>query len=143
MRRSYIIFLVLAGAVLAGCGGATGKGRDSDVRNANEMRTGYSRAMINDRMSGWYNKDACVGFPNANSTNGVVQPETAATWDYVPGVVAKGILDVWSLYRDSAWADAWYEGLAQWVEGLEGEKNWAKGGIREKMSAARKNQRGY
>lgn len=137
MKRSYIIFLILAGVVLAGCGGATGKGRDSDVRNANEMRTGYSRAMINDRMSGWYNKDACVGFPNANSTNGVVQPETAATWDYVPGVVAKGILDVWSLYRDSAWADAWYEGLAQWVEGLEGEKNWAKGGILDDLNCAK------
>ena len=147
MKRSYIIFLILAGVVLAGCGGATGKGRDSDVRNANEMRTGYSRAMINDRMSGWYNKDACVGFPNANSTNGVVQPETAATWDYVPGVVAKGILDVWSLYRDSAWADAWYEGLAQWVEGLEEptpdssmkgrEKNWAKGGILDDLNCAK------
>ena len=52
MKRSYIIFLVLAGVVLAGvvlagCGGATGKGRDSDVRNANEMRTRYSRIMIN------------------------------------------------------------------------------------------------
>ena len=95
--KSHLFVLALAGVVLAGCGGVTGKGRGSDVRNANEMRTGYSRAMINDRMSGWYNKDACVGFPNANSTNGVVQPETAATWDYVPGVVAKGILDVWSL----------------------------------------------
>ena len=135
--KSHLLVLALAGVVLAGCGGATGKGRDSDVRNANEMRTGYSRAMINDRMSGWYNKDACVGFPNANSTNGVVQPETAATWDYVPGVVAKGILDVWSLYRDSAWADAWYEGLAQWVEGLEGEKNWAKGGILDDLNCAK------
>ena len=147
MEAKAIIFLVLAGVVLAGCGGATGKGPDSDVRNENEMRTGYSRAMINDRMSGWYNKDACVGFPNANSTNGVVQPETAATWDYVPGVVAKGILDVWSLYRDSAWADAWYEGLAQWVEGLEEptpapslkgrEKNWARGGILDDLNCAK------
>ena len=120
--KSHLFILILAGAVLAGCGGA---------------QTHYSRIMINDRMSGWYNKDACVGFPNANSTNGVVQPETAATWDYVPGVVAKGILDVWSLYRDSAWADAWYEGLAQWVEGLEGEKNWAKGGILDDLNCAK------
>ena len=131
------IILLLAGAMLAGCGGTTGKGRDSDVRNANEMRTGYSRAMINDRMSGWYNKDACVGFPNANSTNGVVQPKTAATWDYVPGVVAKGILDVWSLYRDSAWADAWYEGLAQWVEELNVESLEIKGGILDDLNCAK------
>ena len=140
MKRSYIIFLALAGVVLAGCGGVTGKGRGSDVRNANEMRTGYSRAMINDRMSGWYNKDACVGFPNANSTNGVVQPETAATWDYVPGVVAKGILDVWSLYRDSAWADAWYEGLAQWAESeacVAHAAQMMRGGILDDLNCAK------
>ncbi len=138
--KSHLFILVLAGAVLAGCGGATGKGQDSDVRNANEMRTGYSRAMINDRMSGWYNKDACVGFPNANSTNGVVQPETAATWDYVPGVVAKGILDVWSLYRDSAWADAWYEGLAEWAESdacVAHAAQMMKGGILDDLNCAK------
>ena len=45
--KSHLFVLILAGAVLAGCGGATGKGQDSDVRNANEMRTGYSRIMIN------------------------------------------------------------------------------------------------
>ena len=119
MRRSYIIFFVLAGMVLAGCGGKTGFKPDSDVRNANEMRMRYSKEMINSRMSSWYNKDTEGGFPNANSTNGIVQPATEASWDYVPGVVAKGILDVWSLYQDSAWADAWYEGLAEWVEKLE------------------------
>lgn len=75
----------------------------------------YSREMINARMSAWHNKDAEVGFPNANSTNGTVLPAVEATWDYVPGVVAKGILDVWELYQDSAWADAWYIGLADWA----------------------------
>ena len=137
MRRSYIIFFVLAGMVLAGCGGKTGFKPNSDVRNANEMRMRYSKEMINSRMSSWYNKDAEVGFPNANSTNGIVQPEAEASWDYVPGVVAKGILDVWSLYQDSAWADAWYEGLAEWVEKLEGEKNWAKGGILDDLNCAK------
>lgn len=132
MKNRIILALCAAGVVLAGCGGE---------------QTHYSRIMINDRMSGWYNKDACVGFPNANSTNGVVQPETAATWDYVPGVVAKGILDVWSLYQDSAWADAWYKGLAEWAEGLEeptpdpslkgGEKDWAKGGILDDLNCAK------
>lgn len=74
----------------------------------------YSREVIDARMSWWYNKDTQVGFPNANSTNGIVLPSEAASWDYVPGVVAKGILDVWEYYQDSAWADAWYEGLCQW-----------------------------
>lgn len=140
MKRSYIIFLILAGVVLAGCGGKTGYKPNSDVRNANEMRTRYSAKMINDRMSGWYNKDACVGFPNANSTNGVVQPETAATWDYVPGVVAKGILDVWSLYQDSAWADAWYKGLAEWAESdacVAHAAQMMKGGILDDLNCAK------
>ena len=137
MRRSYIIFFVLAGMVLAGCGGKTGFKPNSDVRNANEMRMRYSQEMINSRMSSWYNKDTEVGFPNANSTNGIVQPETEASWDYVPGVVAKGILDVWSLYQDSAWADAWYEGLAEWVEKLKVESLELKGGILDDLNCAK------
>ena len=74
----------------------------------------YSREMIDARMSCWYNKNAQVGFPNSNSTNGIILPETDASWDYVSGVVAKGILDVWEYYQDSAWADAWYKGLCAW-----------------------------
>jgi len=113
-----ILYIVLAVAVLTGCGGKTGretgKAPNRDVRNANEMRTRYSAEMINARMSAWHNKDTQVGFPNANSTNGIVKPEQEASWDYVPGVVAKGILDVWEYYQDSAWADAWYEGLCEW-----------------------------
>ena len=84
-------------------------------RKESEGKVRYSREMINARMSAWHNKDAEVGFPNANSTNGTVLPAVEATWDYVPGVVAKGILDVWELYQDSAWADAWYIGLADWA----------------------------
>lgn len=84
-------------------------------RKESETKVSYSREMINARMSAWHNKDAEVGFPNANSTNGTVLPAVEATWDYVPGVVAKGILDVWELYQDSAWADAWYIGLADWA----------------------------
>lgn len=132
--------MVLAGAVLAGCGGKTGFKPNGDVRNANEMRMRYSQEMINSRMSSWYNKDTEVGFPNANSTNGIVQPETEASWDYVPGVVAKGILDVWSLYQDSAWADAWYEGLAQWAESeacVAHAAQMMKGGILDDLNCAK------
>lgn len=94
----------------------------------------YSQEMINARMSCWYNKDAQVGFPNANSTNGIVVPAEAASWDYVPGVVAKGILDVWEYYQDSAWADAWYEGLCQW--GLA-QTATDKGGILDDLNCTK------
>lgn len=101
MRNTFYI-LCLVAMVLTGCGGNAGS------------KHRYSQQMINARMSAWHNKDAEVGFPNANSTNGIVMPAQEASWDYVPGVVAKGILDVWTLYQDSAWADAWYEGLCEW-----------------------------
>ncbi len=110
-----ILYIVFAVALLTGCGQKAGKASDRDVRNANEMCSRYSAEIINARMSAWYNKDNQVGFPNANSTNGIIQPEAEASWDYVPGVVAKGILDVWEYYQDSAWADAWYEGLCAWA----------------------------
>ena len=77
----------------------------------------YSQEVINARMTSWKNKDNRVGFPNANSTNGSTDPGAAASWDYVPGVVAKGILDCWEFYQDSAWAEAWYQGLRSWALG--------------------------
>lgn len=79
----------------------------------------YSKEVINARMTSWKNKDSRVGFPNANSTNGSTTPGTAASWDYVPGVVAKGILDVWAYYQDEEWADAWFIGLREWARGKQ------------------------
>ena len=94
----------------------------------------YSQELINARMTAWHNKDAEVGFPNANSTNGITKPEHFATWDYVPGVVAKGILDVWAYYQDSAWADAWYKGLEQWALQFKGESLEFRGGILDDLN---------
>ena len=110
-------------AVLCGC-----------AKQQPEQATRYSREVIDARMSAWYNKDTQVGFPNANSTNGIVAPETAANWDYVPGVVAKGILDVWEYYQDSAWADAWYEGLCAWALTKEATD---KGGILDDLNCTK------
>ncbi|MBQ4395153.1 MAG: glycoside hydrolase family 88 protein [Paludibacteraceae bacterium] len=123
MKTTHIIVMAAAGILLAAC--------------AKPQPRCYSREMIDARMSAWYNKDNCVGFPNANATNGVTIPEHAATWDYVPGVVAKGILDVWQYYQDSAWADAWYLGLAQWVEQLSVESLELRGGILDDLNCAK------
>jgi len=80
---------------------------DSSVR--------YSQEVINARMTSWRNKSSAVGFDNANSTNGNTTAVSTPDWDYVPGVVAKGILDVWEYYQAEDWADAWYEGLSTWA----------------------------
>lgn len=125
MKTIHIIVLAAAGIILAAC--------------AKPQPRCYSREMINARMSAWYNKDNCVGFPNANSTNGIVTPEHPATWDYVPGVVAKGILDVWEYYQDSTWADAWYMGIAQWADSLDEEElnELVRGGILDDLNCAK------
>ena len=126
MKISHIIVLAAAGIILAAC-----------AKPQQPVR--YSQQMINARMSAWYNKDNCVGFPNANSTNGSVTPEHPATWDYVPGVVAKGILDVWEYYQDSTWADAWYMGIAQWADSLDEEElnELVRGGILDDLNCAK------
>ena len=130
-----ILILGIAAGLLAGCAGnGTGQGPDRDVRNGREMVAGMAREMINARMSAWFNKDTQVGFPNVNSTNGITAPETAASWDYVPGVVAKGILDVWEYYQDSTWADAWYEGLCEWALTKEATD---KGGILDDLNCTK------
>ena len=126
MKTIHIIVLAAAGIILAAC-----------AKPQQPVR--YSQQMINARMSAWYNKDNCVGFPNANSTNGSVTPEYPATWDYVPGVVAKGILDVWEYYQDSTWADAWYMGIAQWADSLDEEElnELVRGGILDDLNCAK------
>ena len=106
MKKNLLLAVIM---VLAACAPQEAEGVtfDPTVR--------YSREVINARMTSWKNKDSRVGFPNANSTNGSTTPGTAANWDYVPGVVAKGILDCWEYYQDSTWAEAWYNGLSSWA----------------------------
>ena len=62
MKTIHIIVLAAAGIILAAC-----------AKPQQPVR--YSQQMINARMSAWYNKDNCVVYPNANSTNGIVTPE--------------------------------------------------------------------
>ena len=127
MQNKIAIFLIAVVAMTTACS-------HSVEQNSSSKAIKYSREMINARMSAWHNKDNQVGFDNANSTNGITKPEVYATWDYVPGVVAKGILDCWDYYQDSAWANAWYEGLCTW--GLQ-QTATDKGGILDDLNCAK------
>ena len=121
--KTKILILIVAALGCAGC-----------VKQQPEKAVRYSQEVIDARMSAWYNKDNCFGFANANATNGITEPAQYASWDYVPGVVAKGILDVWAYYQDSAWAAAWYEGLAQW--GLQ-QQATDRGGILDDLNCTK------
>lgn len=129
--RKHVRSLLQLGALVLLCACEPG-GRTDQVPS--ESLPLYSREVINARMSAWYNKDSQVGFANANSTNGIVSPAVDASWDYVPGVVAKGILDVWEYYQDSVWADAWYKGLCEW--GLNHQAT-DKGGILDDLNCTK------
>lgn len=102
-----VLKYILVGGLMVISLGAEAVAFDPNVR--------YSKEVIDSRMTSWNNKTNPVGFPNANSTNGRTTPTTEATWDYVPGVVAKGILDCWDFYQNETWADAWYQGLSSWA----------------------------
>lgn len=122
MKVQYIILPLLA--LLSAC-------------TQKQPATRYSREVINARMSDWHNKDVTVGFANANSTNGIVTPEVYASWDYVPGVVAKGILDVWEYYQDSTWADAWYIGLSDWTDRFRDGSIEFRGGVLDDLNCTK------
>ena len=75
----------------------------------------YSRELINARMSDWHNKDVLTAFPRVYYAQEIPEGAHEAQWDYVSGVVAKGILDAWEYYQKQVWADAWYKSLCQWA----------------------------
>ena len=75
----------------------------------------YSRELINARMSDWHNKDVLTAFPRVYYAQEIPEGAQEAQWDYVSGVVAKGILDAWEYYQKEVWADAWYKSLCQWA----------------------------
>ena len=72
--KKYVFGICLV-ALLSGCAGVR-----KEVKTTEPFC--YTREVINARMSAWYNKDAQVGFANANSTNGIVEPAMPASWDY-------------------------------------------------------------
>ena len=125
--KTYKINVLAIAMVLVGCAGKEDKtGAEAPVR--------YSQEMIEEHLHGWYNKDVLVAFPYADGAEAVPDGAVEASWDYVPGVVAKGILDCWEYYQDSVWADEWYKSLCEW--GLR-QQATDRGGILDDLNCAK------
>ncbi|MBR1632079.1 MAG: glycoside hydrolase family 88 protein [Paludibacteraceae bacterium] len=64
----------------------------------------YSRWVINSHLGHFNNKSVSIGFKTDTS-------RCTAQWDYVPGLVAKGVLKACEQYQDQSWAQPWFESM--------------------------------
>ncbi len=126
--------LSVAVTVLAGCSLNETANSGGGNSGSGVLTERYSREVIEAHLHGWYNKDVLVAFPEPDSAEPVAAPAVEASWDYVPGVVAKGILDTWEYYQDSVWADAWYKSLCYW--GLR-QQATDRGGILDDLNCTK------
>lgn len=79
----------------------------------------YSKWIIDSRMSDFRNKDKDHHFLTPVSERNV-------SWDYVPGLVAKGIIMAWEQYSDKNWSAYWFDGIQDYADNVEmhlGESN--------------------
>lgn len=80
----------------------------------------YSKWIIDSRMGDFRNKDKSCGFLTANNER------YNAQWDYVPGLVAKGIIKAWEQYQHFAWSEAYFKGIQDYADNTRmhlGESN--------------------
>ena len=70
----------------------------------------YSKWIIDSRMGDFRNKTKTERFLTPyNSSN-------TATWDYVPGLVAKAILKAWEQYKDKPWSEYYFNGIQNYAD---------------------------
>lgn len=90
--------------VAAGYGGAKAQNTESDFKFNDGVR--YSQWVINSRMNNFYANTTKVGFAvyaeDGSQTTGRVDGKDKL--DYVPGLVAKGIVEAAAYYKQYTWA---------------------------------------
>lgn len=79
----------------------------------------YSKWIIDSRMG---------DFRNKLKTESFLTPTTArtASWDYVPGLVAKGIIMAWEQYKNEAWSEPYFLAIKDYADNVNmhlGESN--------------------
>ena len=79
----------------------------------------YSKWIVDSRMGDFRNKEKTERFLTPLN-------ERTATWDYVPGLVAKAIIMTWEQYRHKNWSDYMFRGIQEYADGVTmhlGESN--------------------
>ena len=71
----------------------------------------YSKWIIDSRMGDFRNKTVTSSFLTPTTTRNVV-------WDYVPGLVAKGIIMAWEQYKDEPWSKYFFTGIQDYADNV-------------------------
>jgi len=106
MRK--ILFLALFAAIVMQAGAATF--RPDSL---------YSKWIIDSRMGDFRNKTVTSSFLTPTSARSVI-------WDYVPGLVAKGIIMAWEQYKNEPWSQYYFAGIQDYADNVKmhlGESN--------------------
>ncbi len=79
----------------------------------------YSKWIIDSRMGDFRNKTKTSSFLTPTTSRNVI-------WDYVPGLVAKGIIMAWEQYKDEPWSQYYFTGIQDYADNVSmhlGESN--------------------
>ncbi|HLW07466.1 MAG TPA: glycoside hydrolase family 88 protein [Marinilabiliaceae bacterium] len=98
MRQTAILFLILCLFIPA-------------IKSSAQFRTDslYSKWIIDSRMGDFRNKTKTSSFLTATTARNV-------DWDYVPGLVAKGIIMAWEQYKDQPWSEEYFIAIQDYAD---------------------------
>jgi unsaturated rhamnogalacturonyl hydrolase len=71
----------------------------------------YSKWIIDSRMGDFRNKTNTYRFLTPTTTRNV-------SWDYVPGLVAKGIIMAWEQYKNEPWSAYYFTGIQDYADNV-------------------------
>lgn len=135
VRKALPVFILLAGHCVT-----KAQTTESDFSFNEGVR--YSQWVINSRLNNFYANTTKVGLAiydnNGNQTTGRVDGKT--TLDYVPGLVAKGIIEAAQYYSGYDWAQPW---ALPWYKSIEDYGNYfcdkykSLGGSLDDLNAAK------
>lgn len=108
MKKNLLLAVIM---VLAACSSqeADGVTFDPTVR--------YSRIVIDNCLYHFKANTTPAGFAKYDATGALVSAsESSRGFDYVPGLVAKAVLECVDLYKDSTWAAPWFYSIQAYGE---------------------------
>lgn len=116
VRKALPVFILLAGHCVT-----KAQTTESDFSFNEGVR--YSQWVINSRINDFYANKVSVGFAiyDENGDRTTVRVDGKSELDYVPGLVAKGIIEASQYYSQYDWAKAW---AMPWFKSIEDYGNY-------------------